>query len=158
MRRPLLALATAFGAGCLVADPGAGWPRPWPWPASCWPCWSWRVLAPRRSAARALGAAAFALGALAAQVEVLSFEDGSLRQAVLEAEVDELPVRLTGTVRGDARPRLDRLRLTLDVERIHGRGGLARRRGACRWRWPVGRRSRRWWMASAWRCGHVFAP
>lgn len=129
MRRPLLAVAAAFGAGCLMADPAAGRGEALVLSGLVLCLLSLALLAPAPAAARALGAAALGLGSLAAQVDALRFEAGSLRVTVLEEGVDGDAALLVGTVRGDARPRLDRLRIKVDVEEIRVGGRLRLARG-----------------------------
>ena len=130
MRRPLLALAAFFGAGCVAADPGAGASEALGLALLALLLLGLALVARPAEAALALGAAAFALGALAGETEALRFEAGALRQALVAEAWGPEPVRLTGCVRGDARPRDGRLRVTLDVEEVEARG----RREACRGR------------------------
>jgi competence protein ComEC len=129
MRRPLLALAAAFGAGCLVAGAGGGAGEPLVLAGLVCALLLLGLAASPRWAAAALAAAALGLGAAAAEVEALRFEAGSLRRCVLEGACRELPVRLTGTVAGDAVPREGRLQVRLDVEAADVRGRRRRLRG-----------------------------
>jgi competence protein ComEC len=122
MHRPLLALAFCFGAGCLVAEAGTSTAEALVLAGFVALLLGLAEEAPPSAAGRALAAAAFALGALAGQVEILHFEGGSLRRAVLEEADRDLPVLVTGTVRGDARPARDRLRIRLDVSRVRSGG------------------------------------
>jgi competence protein ComEC len=132
MRRPLLALAALFAAGCLAADTGAGTAEAVALGLLALTLLALAFAARPSAAARALGAAAFALGALAAQVEALWFERGSLRQGLISESWGPEPVGLSGSVRGDARPREGRLPLVLDVQEVRVRGRTERRRGRVR--------------------------
>jgi competence protein ComEC len=132
MRRPLLALAAAFGTGCLVAGAGGGPREPLALVGLASALLLLALTASPRWAAAALAGAALGLGAAAAEVEALHFEAGTLRHRVLEGAGAGLPVRMTGTVAGDAVPHEGRLHLRLDVEAVRVRG---RRR---RWRGRVG--------------------
>ena len=119
MRRPLLALAAAFGVGCLLTDAEG---------ASAEAALllllggSLIALALRASgqwAAVGLGAAAVSLGSASALVAGLHFHRSDLRQGVVEW--DGRPVALRGVVRGDAALQHDRLRFTLAVEQVRAR-------------------------------------
>ena len=129
MRRPLLALASLFGVGCLAAGAGAGASEALALAALVVLLLALALLARPSGAALALGAAAVALGALAADVEGVRFEQGGLRQALVAAGWEPEAVRLVGFVRGDARPREGRLRVTLDVEEVRVGGRREIRRG-----------------------------
>jgi competence protein ComEC len=118
MRRPLLALAGAFVAGGLAADPASTTAEALVLGGLAGLLLATAIFASPRLAAVALAAAAFSLGALAAEVEGLRFERGRLRRLLAAEEWVGEPVDLVGTVRGDARPRLERLRVTLDLEKI----------------------------------------
>ncbi len=122
MRRPLLALAAAFGAGCLAPDPAATTAEALVLVGLAVVLLTISAVARPAEARLAFGAAAFALGALAADVEALRFEDGSLRRLLGDRARVGRPMHLVGHVRGDARPRADRLRLTLDVDEITFQG------------------------------------
>jgi competence protein ComEC len=132
MRRPLLVLAALFGAGSLAADPGGSTAEALVLGALVAGLLGLALVARPREAGVALGAAAFALGACAAEVEALRFRDGALRRALVADEWGPQPVRLTGVVRGDARPREGRLGVTLDVEEVRARGRSEARRGRVR--------------------------
>jgi competence protein ComEC len=122
MRRPLLALAASFGAGCLAADaaPTTGEALVLVGLASV--LLGAAVVVRLERAALALGAAAFALGALATEVDARRFESGALRRLLAAERWEGEPGHLVGIVRGDARPRFERLRVTLDLEQIEIRG------------------------------------
>jgi competence protein ComEC len=122
MRRPLLALAGAFAAGVLAADPASRISEALLLGGLAVLLLAAAVFASPRPAAVALAGAAFSLGALAAEVEGLRFERGPLRSLHAGEEWVGEPLHLVGTVRGDARPQLGRLRVTLDLEKI-GIGG-----------------------------------
>jgi competence protein ComEC len=80
---------------------------------------SWRPAG--RAALWGLGAATFALGAAAAQVEALQLRSVSVRRLLVEraaAGHDAAPLRLRGVVRGDALEREGRLSLRLDVTAV----------------------------------------
>jgi competence protein ComEC len=132
MRRPLLALAALFGGGGLAADSGAGLLEAVFLGGLALLLLGLALRARPRAAGLALGAAAFALGACAAEVEALQFRRGSLRQAVVDEAWGLEPVRLSGDLRGDARPRGGRLRLVLDVEEVRARGRTWPLRGRVR--------------------------
>jgi len=132
MRRPVLVLAALFGAGCLAADAGGSIPEAFVLGALVVWLLGLALAARPVEAGLALGAAAFALGAFAAEVEALRFRDGALRQALVADAWGPHPVRLTGVVRGDARPRDGRLRVMLDVEEVKARGRSEARRGRVR--------------------------
>jgi len=115
MSRPLLALAAAFGAGCLVG--GEGGARS---------AFGLAVLgavllvlslaAPgRRAAAGALVAAAVGLGAADATVERLAYDEAPLRSIAEARAAGGGPVVLEATARGDAQVFPDRVLLVLDV-------------------------------------------
>jgi competence protein ComEC len=130
MRRPLLALAAAFGSGCLCAGVGGGVREPLALGGLAFMLLLLALATSPRWAAAALGVAALGLGAAAAEVEALRFEEGTLRHRVLEGGWDAVPVRVTGTVAGDAVPHEGRLQVRLDVEAVRAGG----RRQACRGR------------------------
>jgi competence protein ComEC len=129
MRRPLLALAALFGGGGLVADSGGSLPEAVLLGVLALTLLGLALRGRPRAAGLALGAAAFALGACAAEVEALQFRGGSLRQTLVGEAWGPEPVRLSGRLRGDARPREGRLRLVLDVEEVWTRGRTWLRRG-----------------------------
>ncbi len=129
MRRPLLALAAAFGAGCLAPDPAATTAEALVLVGLTVVLLTISAVARPAEARLAFGAAAFALGALAADVEALRFEDGSLRRLLGDRARVGRPMHLVGHVRGDAHPRADRLRLTLDVDEITFQGRRQSARG-----------------------------
>ncbi len=122
MRRPLLALAAGFGAGCLAADPAATTAESLVLAGFVLVLLVAAVVVRPDEAFLALGGAAFALGALAAEVEAGRFERGALRRILAAEGWEGEPGHLMGIVRGDARPRLGRLRVTLDLEQIEIRG------------------------------------
>jgi competence protein ComEC len=75
-----------------------------------------------RAAGVALGAAAMALGAAGAGLERLAHESVPLREWVEGRADDAPPVLLEGRARGDGEDRPDRLRVTLEVERLTAAG------------------------------------
>jgi competence protein ComEC len=132
MRRPLLALAALFGGGGLAADPGAGTSEALVLGALAAGLLCLALVAERREAGLVLGVAAFALGACAAEVEALRFRDGALRRALVDDAWGPHPVRVTGVVHGDARPRDGRLRVMIDVGEVETRGRATAGRGRVR--------------------------
>jgi competence protein ComEC len=130
MRRPLLALAAAFGSGCLVAGAGGGASEALALAGLALALLLLSLATSPRWGAAALAVAALGLGAAAAEVEALRFEAGPLRRRVLHGAWNDVSVRLTGTVAGDAVPLEGRLRVLLDVEAAEARG----RRQSCRGR------------------------
>ena len=122
MRRPLLALAAAFVAGCLAADPAATRAEALVLVGCTAVLLTVCVVVRPDEALLALGAAAFSLGALAAEVEGLRFEAGALRRFLENESGVGQPMHLVGHVRGDARPQAGRLRFKLDVDEIGFRG------------------------------------
>ncbi len=133
MRRPLLGLAVAFATGCLLADGQAG-------PAEAFTLLALAAvllcltLASRAGpgAGAALVGAALALGAAAARVEVLQLESRGLRRLAAEAEREGRPLRLLGTVRGDAVVREGHLSFALDVASVDVSGRLVPTTGRIR--------------------------
>jgi competence protein ComEC len=133
MRRPLLRLAAAFAAGCLLVDGEASLAEALTLLALAGVLLGLAVAAgPTRSAGRALAAAALSIGAAAAGGEALRAEAGPLRRLAQEAERDGRPLRLVGTVHGDAVERGGRVTFMLDVagveagERLVPAAGRAR--------------------------------
>jgi hypothetical protein len=135
MRRPLLGLAAAFASGCLLSDGEAG-------PAgrrsrlgrARAAVLLGLALAARagRAAGVALAGAALSLGAAASAVEVLQLESRGLRGLALEAEREGRPLRLVGTVRGDAVERWGRLTFAIDVAGVEAGGDFVSAAGrAC---------------------------
>jgi competence protein ComEC len=122
MPRPLLSLAGALALGCLAGGAGGR--------SSIGVLLGLALLllalAARagsgRAAATAVAAAAVALGAAAAGLERLAHEATPLRRWVEARDDDASPVLLEGRAHGDAQDRPDRLRLTLDVERLTASG------------------------------------
>lgn len=129
MRRPLLALAAAFCGGCLLADPHATIAEAVLLGGLVLVLLAVAVAARPAEAALALGAASFALGAFAGEVESLRFAAGSLRRLLSSDTWTGRPVHLAGRLRGDARPRGGLLQLTVDVEAIETGGGGMPARG-----------------------------
>jgi len=123
MRRPLLGLAAAFATGCLLADGEAG-----PAEATILIALGGLLLGlalaagSGRSAGWALAGAALSLGTAAAGVEALQFEADGLRRIALEAEREGRPLRLVGTVRGDAVQRAGRVTFAMDVAGVEAGG------------------------------------
>jgi competence protein ComEC len=115
-------LAACFGAGCLAADPAASIIEALILAGLVLALLVVAPAAPPHRASLALGAAALALGALAAGVEAHHFEGGALRRLLAAEGWAGEPAHLVGVVRGDARPRFERLRVTLDLEEIEIRG------------------------------------
>ena len=119
MRRPLLGLAGAFATGCLLADGEAGAAE-----ASTLIALAGALLglalaaAAGRRAGVALVGAALALGAAAADVEVLQDEARGLHRLASEAEREGRPLRLVGTLRGDAAERAGRVSFAVDVASV----------------------------------------
>ncbi len=132
MRHPLLALAALFGGGCLVADAAAGLPETLVLGVLALCLLGLAVGARPAAAGLALGAAAFALGALAGEAEALRFGDGALRRSLMAGTWGAQPVRLSGLVRGDARPWDGRLDILLDVVEVKGHGRAEAVRGRVR--------------------------
>jgi competence protein ComEC len=123
MRRPLLALAAAFGTGCLLADGEAGRAEALVLIALAALLLGLALAAGEgRRAGAALAAAALALGTAAASVEALRVEAAGLRRIVLDAEREGRPARLVGVVRGDAVERADRLVFVMDVAGVEAGG------------------------------------
>ncbi len=133
MRRPLLGLAAGFGTGCLLVDGEAG-------PAEAFTLMALAgvllclalVAGAGRGAGAALAGAALALGAAAADVEVLQFESRGLHRLASEAERQGRPLRLVGTVRGDAVESAGRLSFALDVAGVEVNGRLVPTAGRIR--------------------------
>jgi competence protein ComEC len=129
MRRPLLGLAAAFGAGCLLADGEAGRLEVLVLVLLAALLLGLAPAVPPRRAGVALAGAALALGAAGAAVEGLQVESLPLRRALLAAEREARPLRLSGLVRGDAVERQGRVAFVVDVtevdvgsDRVPGRG------------------------------------
>jgi competence protein ComEC len=133
MRRPLLGLAAAFATGCLLADGEAG-------PSEAFALIALAgvllCLALAAGAGRGAGAAlvgvALALGAAAADVEVLEIDSGGLHRLASDAERQGRPLRLVGTVRGDAVESAGRLSFALDVAGVEVNGRLVPTAGRIR--------------------------
>ncbi|HSD30231.1 MAG TPA: DNA internalization-related competence protein ComEC/Rec2 [Vicinamibacteria bacterium] len=133
MRRPLLGLAAAFAAGCLLADGEAG-------PAEALALIALAAVllglalaaGAAKAAALALAGASLSLGTAAAGVESLQLEASGLRRLASEAEREGRPVRLVGTVRGDAVERAGRVAFAIDVEGIEAGGRFVRGAGRAR--------------------------
>jgi len=120
MPRPLLALATAFGAGCLGGGEGGAWGALGL--AGLGAALLLLALAARgrRAAAWALLGAAVGLGAADAAAERLAYDTAPLRGFVEEREPGAGPLALEGVARGDAQTLPDRVVLVLDVDRPTG--------------------------------------
>ena len=126
MRRPLLAGAALFGAGCLATD-GAG--ERGQVLALLLLAAALIALVPfarGRALALALGAATVALGAAAVRVESAGLARNPLRRlasAAGEADGDAVaPVRVVGVLRGDAFEAFGRLAMALDAEAVESGG------------------------------------
>ncbi len=125
MRRPVLALAAAFGLGCLLVDGAAQWSE-----AVVLAGLSALLLglclaaSGGRAAKAALAAAALALGSAAAIVEGLELEGRGLWRLVRQVPPGSRPARLVGIVRGDGRVADGRLTFFLDVESVEVNGRL----------------------------------
>src|SRR5262245_36146524 len=118
MKRPLLLLAAALAVGCLVGE-GAGKPEALALLALGGGLLGLALRArSARPAGLALGAAALALGAAGAALERMAHEGVPLRAWVEARSDDAGTVLLEGRARGDGEDRPDRLRVTLDVERV----------------------------------------
>jgi competence protein ComEC len=132
MPRPLLSLAGALALGCLAGD-AVGRPA-----IAVLLALALALLvlacraAPDRWAATAVAGAALALGAAAAGLERMSYETTPLRLWVEARAEGTAPVLVEGWARGDAQDRPDRLRLTLDVERLTTSGRTEEIRGRVR--------------------------
>ena len=122
MPRPLLALAAAFGAGCLVGGQADRRDAL----LVCLLAGGLLVLAPiaagRRPAGSALLAAAFGLGAALSAAERAAYDAAPLRTFSEARDPRAGPVALEGTARGDLRVFPDRSLLVLDVERVEAEG------------------------------------
>jgi len=133
VRRPLLAGAALFGAGCLATD-GAG--ERGEVLALVLLAALLIALVPfarGRALAPALVAATVALGAAAVRVESAGLERNPLRRlasAASESDGDDVaPVRLLGVLRGDASPSFGRLAMVLEAESVETGGGRRRASG-----------------------------
>jgi len=125
MRRPLLALAAAFAAGCLLSDGEAGLAEAAALAGLAGLLLGLALAAGSgRSAGWALAGAALSLGAAAAAVEALQADARSLRRLAIEAEREARPLRLVGTVRGDAVQRAGRVVFAVDVAGIDTSAGF----------------------------------
>jgi competence protein ComEC len=122
MRRPLLALAGAFGLGCLLAGAGRNTLE-----AIALVSLAAALLAASlaagegRAAMAGLGGAALALGVAAASVEAMQVESQPLWR--LAERGTGRVVRLVGSVRGDSEERDGRLTFRLAVDAIEERSG-----------------------------------
>src|SRR5512143_3579980 len=133
MRRPLLGLAAMFATGSLLADGEAG-------PAEVVTLVALAAVllglalaaGAGRSAGGALAGAALALGSAAAGVEALQLESLGLRRLAVQAEREGRPLRLVGTVRGDAVERDGRVVFGMDVAGAEVNGRLLRAAGRAR--------------------------
>jgi competence protein ComEC len=133
MRRPLLVLAGLFGAGCLLVDGEAGSREPLVLLLLAVHLLGLALAARQgRGAGVALGAAALALGVAAAEVEGLQFEAGTLRRRLLGGEAEGRPLRIVGTVRGDAAEEAGWLGFAIDAEAVEVGGRLERADGRVR--------------------------
>jgi competence protein ComEC len=129
VRRPLLYLSAAYGAGCLLASAEAGVRE------TLWLLGLAIVLlalalwAPSgRSAVAALGGAAFALGVAGAVVAGLRFEAGAVRRLMKEDGEAATAVRLVGLVGADPEQLPEALSVLVEVE-SYERGGRRVRAG-----------------------------
>ena len=117
MRRPVLALATPFGVGCLLVDGEAGRSEALVLVGLAALLLGLALAASGgRPVCAALGAAALALGTAAAIVEGLQLEAGGLWRLVRSGPAEGRPMRVVGVVRGDAVERDGRLTFVLDAE------------------------------------------
>jgi competence protein ComEC len=133
MRRPLLGLAAAFATGCLVADGEARPAEAFTLIALAAVLLGLAIAAGGgRAAGAALAGAALALGTAAAGVEVLQCEAGGLRRFASEAEREGRPLRLVGSVRGDAVEQAGRVAFAMDVEGVEVNGRVAPTTGRIR--------------------------
>jgi competence protein ComEC len=125
MRRPLLGLAAAFAAGCLLSDGEAGPAEAMALAALAGTLLGLALAAGSgRGAGWALAGAALSLGAAAAGVEALQADARSLRRIALDAQLEGRPLRLVGTVRGDTVVGGGRVTFTMDVARVEAKGQL----------------------------------
>jgi competence protein ComEC len=132
MRRPLLSLAGTLAVGCFAGD-AAGKPAIAILLALAVVLLALAARSPgARAAGLAVAASAVALGAAAAGLERLAHEATPLRRWVVALSDDSRPVLLEGRARGDAQDRPDRLRVTLDVERLTASGRTEERPGRVR--------------------------
>jgi competence protein ComEC len=133
MRRPLLALAAAFAAGCLLADGEGGAGEVLTLIALAGTLLGLALAAGAgRDAGAALAGAALALGSAASGVEALQFDSVGLRRLAVAAERDGRPLRLVGTVRGDAMERDGRVIFGMDVAGVDVNGRLVPTAGRAR--------------------------
>ncbi|HET8646321.1 MAG TPA: ComEC/Rec2 family competence protein, partial [Vicinamibacteria bacterium] len=131
MSRPLLLMAAALAAGCLV---GAACP---PAAVAALLALSAALLglglaASARSAPCAVAAAAFAAGAAAGGVERLQYEQAPLRRWAAAEETADTAVELDGVAARDARILDQRTQLVLDVRRVRIGGRWRPLRGRVR--------------------------
>jgi competence protein ComEC len=132
MRRPLLGLAAAFAAGCLLADGEAGRVEALVLILLAALLLGLALAAPAGRAFAALAGVALALGAAGAAVEGLEVEAVGLRSLLLQAERAARPVRVVGVVRGDAVERAGRVNFVLDVTGVEVGGRVVRGTGRVR--------------------------
>jgi competence protein ComEC len=124
MRRPLLGLAAAFTAGCLVADRRES-ARETLALLTLAACAIGLAVAARRlrAAAGALAASALALGVAASALQSLALEAGALRLSLQRGALEGRVVRGVGRLWGDSVLRQGRLDFVLELEQaeIDGR-------------------------------------
>ena len=130
MRRPLLYLSAAYGAGCLLAGSDAGVGEAVWLLALATLLLALAVGAPSgRSAAVALGGAALALGVAGAVVEGVRFEADALRRLIAADSGSGEVVRLHGLVRGDPQESPESLSVLVEIEGYERRGRFTRAAG-----------------------------